>query len=271
MVDCVTCKPVCKCDQPGAVCQDPRFIGGDGLTFYFHGKKDRDFCLVSDPNLHINAHFIGTRNENLTRDFTWVQSIAVLFGKHQLFLGPLKTSTWDDSEDRLSLAFNREPLYLPEKEGAKWQSRNAPGVSITRVSDSNSVTVEAEGLFKITAKVVPITQEDSRIHNYGVTKDDCLAHLDLRFKFYSLSNQVNGVLGQTYRPGYVSRVNVGAKMSVMGGDREFRTSGLFAADCAVTRFTGNKATSAEDSMAAFELPGLSCASGMDGRGVVCKR
>ncbi|KAJ4829804.1 hypothetical protein Tsubulata_022110, partial [Turnera subulata] len=266
-VDCVTCKPVCKCDQPGAVCQDPRFIGGDGLTFYFHGKKDRDFCLVSDPNLHINAHFIGKRNENLTRDFTWVQSIAVLFGKHQLFLGALKTSTWDDSVDRLSLAFDGEPLALPENEGAKWQSTNTPGVSITRVGDSNGVTVKVKGLFKITAKVVPITQEDSRIHNYGVTEDDCFAHLDLRFKFYSLSNQVNGVLGQTYRPGYVSRVNVGAKMSVMGGDREFRTSGLFAADCAVTRFTANKAISAEDSMAAFELPGLSCASGMDGRGV----
>ncbi|KAK4340211.1 hypothetical protein RND71_041673 [Anisodus tanguticus] len=46
------------CDKPGAVCQDPRFIGADGITFYFHGK-DKDFCLVSDSNLHINGHFIG--------------------------------------------------------------------------------------------------------------------------------------------------------------------------------------------------------------------
>ncbi|OMO74025.1 Root cap [Corchorus capsularis] len=266
-VDCVTCKPVCKCDRPGAVCQDPRFIGGDGITFYFHGKKDQDFCLVSDSNLHINAHFIGKRNENMKRDFTWVQSIVILFGKHQLFLGALKTSTWNDFVDRLSLSFDGEPITLPESEGAKWQSAYSPNVSITRAGATNNVIVEVEGNFKITAKVVPITEEDSRIHNYGITKEDCFAHLDLGFKFYSLSDEVNGVLGQTYRPGYVSRLNIGAKMPVMGGDKDFHASSLFAPDCAVSRFTGSNEY---DSLSGSDMLGLSCASG-NGRGVVCKR
>ncbi|KDP47134.1 hypothetical protein JCGZ_22130 [Jatropha curcas] len=268
-VDCVTCKPVCKCDRPGAVCQDPRFIGGDGITFYFHGKKDRDFCLVSDPNLHINAHFIGKRNENMTRDFTWVQSIAILFDKHQIFLAALKTATWEDSIDRLALSFNGQPLTLPQNEGSTWQSGNANGLSITRIGDTNNVEVEVEGKFKITAKVVPITEEDSRIHNYGITKDDCFAHLDLGFKFYSLSDQVNGVLGETYRPGYVSRINVGAKMPVIGGDKDFETSSIFAADCAVAQF--NNGNRLDGDMQGFEFPSLSCASGIDGQGVVCKR
>ncbi|KAJ7967502.1 Root cap/late embryogenesis-like protein [Quillaja saponaria] len=272
-VDCVTCKPVCKCDRPGAVCQDPRFIGGNGLTFYFHGKKDRDFCIVSDSNLHINAHFIGRRNQNMKRDFTWVQSIGILFNKHQLSIGAQKTATWDDSIDRLAITFDGKPITLPESDDARWQSTSVPSVFLTRTADANNVIVEIEGSLRITAKVVHITEQDSRIHNYGITKENSFAHLDLSFKFFSLSNQVSGVLGQTYRPDYVSRVNIGANMPVMGGHKEFESSSLFATDCAVARFVSNNnmVSNTETALEGLELPSLSCASGMDGQGVVCKR
>ncbi|GMN37712.1 hypothetical protein TIFTF001_007067 [Ficus carica] len=120
--------------------------------------------------------------------------------------------------------------------------------------------------------VVPITKEDFRIHNYGITDEDSFAHLDLRFKFFSLSDQVSGVLGQTYRPDYVSRVKVGVKMPVMGGDREFKTSSLFASDCAIARFKGGVGDGDGGSLEGLELlPSLSCSSGLDGRGVVCKK
>ncbi|KAM6558217.1 hypothetical protein CsatA_027456 [Cannabis sativa] len=268
-VECVTCKPICKCDQPGAVCQDPRFIGGDGITFYFHGKKDHDFCLLSDSNLHINAHFIGKHNLNMKRDFTWVQSIGILFGKHQLFIGALKTYTWDDSVDRLFISFDGEPITLSESKGARWQSSNVPSISVVRDDDTNNVIVGFERIFRITAKVVPITEEDSRIHNYGITKDDTFAHLDLGFKFLSLSSKVTGVLGQTYRPNYKSLVNVGAKMPIMGGDKEFKTSNLFATDCVVARFKGINSKE-ENILEDLDLPSLSYGSGIDG-GVVCKK
>lgn len=91
------------------------------------------------------------------------------------------------------------------------------------------------------------------------------AHLDIGFKFFSLSNEVSGVLGKTYRPDYVSRVNVAANMPVMGGDKHFETSSLFATDCAVARFDGS------DGGASLEGMELSCASGIEGQGVVCKR
>ncbi|PWA62354.1 hypothetical protein CTI12_AA364550 [Artemisia annua] len=137
------------CDMPGAVCQDPRFIGADEITFYFHGKKDKDFCLVADSNLHINGHFIGKRNKNMGREFTWVQSIG--------------TATRDDAIDRISITYDGESILLPETEGAKWQTSKT---SITRTQDTNDVVVEVDNLFKITAKVVPITKEESSIHNY---------------------------------------------------------------------------------------------------------
>ncbi|RID63240.1 hypothetical protein BRARA_E02260 [Brassica rapa] len=271
-VDCVTCKPLCNCDKPGSVCQDPRFIGGDGLTFYFHGKKDSNFCLISDSNLHINAHFIGKRRSGMARDFTWVQSIAILFGTHRFYVGALKTSTWDDSVDRISASFDGHVISLPQLDGATWTSSPGvyPQVSVKRVNaDTNNLEVEVEGMLKITARVVPITVEDSRIHGYNVTEDDCLAHLDLGFKFQDLSDNVDGVLGQTYRSNYVSRVKIGVHMPVMGGDREFQTSGLFEPDCSAARFTGNGGSNGGRSK--MELPEMSCASGVGGKGVVCKR
>ncbi|CAH2053308.1 unnamed protein product [Thlaspi arvense] len=271
-VDCVTCKPICNCDKPGSVCQDPRFIGGDGLTFYFHGKKDSNFCLISDPNLHINAHFIGKRRSGMARDFTWVQSIAILFGTHRFYVGALKTATWDDSVDRISASFDGNVISLPQLDGATWTSSPEvyPTISVKRVNaDTNNLEVEVEGLLKITARVVPITMEESRIHGYDVKEDDCLAHLDLGFKFQDLSDNVDGVLGQTYRSNYVSRVKIGVHMPVMGGDREFQTTGLFTADCSAARFIGNEGSNGGRSK--LELPEMSCASGVGGKGVVCKR
>lgn len=259
--------------MPGAVCEDPRFIGGDGITFYFHGKKDQDFCLVTEPKLHINAHFIGRRNENMKRDFTWVQSIGILFGDHHLFVGAKKTATWDDAVDHFSLAFDGEPIVLTAAGGSTWQPETLPSTAtIKRDSAANSVIIEVEGLFKISAKVVPITQHESKVHNYGITEEDCFAHLELGFKFFSLSGTVNGVLGQTYRDNYVSRVKMGVPMPVLGGEQEFAVSSIFATDCAVSQFQRGKLGPGNDhQVSALELPSMKCGSGIDEMGVVCKR
>lgn len=267
-VDSVTCSPVCNCNKPGAVCQDPRFIGADGITFYFHGKKDQNFCLVTDSNLHINAHFIGKRDTNMGRDFTWVQSLGILFDDHKLYIGAQKTATWNDALDRLSLSYDGHPINLLEAEGASWKTK-AGGVTFTRTRSTNAVEVEAEGKFKIKAVVVPITEKDSLIHKYGISpQHDCFAHLDLSFKFYSLSDEVNGVLGQTYAPKYVSQAKMGVTNPVIGGEKEFLSSTTFATDCAVARFNGNGNDSDYEGL---EFADLNCASGTTGRGVVCKR
>ena len=224
------------CSVPGA-CGDPRFIGGDGNAFFFHGRRDADFCVLSDRDLHINAHFIGKRGgDGMTRDFTWIQAIAVLFDGHRLYVGARKTATWDDDVDRLELALDGEPVRLPQEADAAWTSSAVPALSITRTKAANGVLVALDGRFKIRANAVPITEEESEVHRYGVTSDDCLAHLDLAFKFDALTGDVHGVVGQTYRSDYVNRFDVRAAMPTMGGETNFTTSNLFAADCAVARY-----------------------------------
>ncbi|TVU38605.1 hypothetical protein EJB05_11988, partial [Eragrostis curvula] len=53
-------------------------------------RRTRDFCIVSDSNLHINAHFIGKRNPAMSRDFTWIQALGIRFADHRLFMGAQK-------------------------------------------------------------------------------------------------------------------------------------------------------------------------------------
>ncbi|GLJ28466.1 hypothetical protein SUGI_0559970 [Cryptomeria japonica] len=151
------------------------------------------------------------------RDFTWVQSVGMLFhGTHRLFLGDKKVATWNDSIDQLVIALDGKIVRLPQEEGASL-SASPLKMKITRLHQNNEVSVQLENKFKITARVVPITPEESRIDNYGITSDDCFAHLELSFKFYSLSPHVTGVLGQTYAADYTSPLNVGFPMPVMRG------------------------------------------------------
>ncbi|XP_077246282.1 uncharacterized protein LOC143886221 isoform X2 [Tasmannia lanceolata] len=253
------------CDKPGAVCQDPRFIGGDGVMFYFHGKKDKDFCLISDSDIHINAHFIGKRSKN-RRDFTWVQSIGALFRSHRFYLAAQKSAKWDESVDHMLIHLDGVAIMIPSGEGQMWESP-AAGLRIRRHAEANAVTVESEGLFEVAARVVPITEEESIVHGYDVEDDDCFAHLELNFKFSSLSGGASGVLGQTYSPSYRTRVKMAAAMPIMGGAKKFAVSHLFAMNCAVSKF-GSKMEEGEGGKA------LNVACGGvngGGEGIVCRR
>jgi len=238
------------CDlMPGTSCGDPRFTGADGNTFYFHGKKDESFCLVSDEQLHINARFMGNHNAESGRDFTWVQALGVTFGGHKLYVGARRAAEWDEDEDHVVVALDGEPVDLEPARNARWVSKAVRGLSVTRTADANAVTVELAGVFSISANAVPITDEDSRVHSYGKTERDSLVHLDVGYQFHGLTAGVDGVLGQTYRPNYVNKLDIAAKMPVMGGADKYRSSGLFATDCAVSRFNRSAAADGYTSFA----------------------
>ncbi|KAG8081875.1 hypothetical protein GUJ93_ZPchr0014g47177 [Zizania palustris] len=271
-VHCPSCKLVCLCDLTGTECYDPRFVGGDGNKFLFHGRKDADFCLLSDANLHINAHFIGKRNAAAARDFTWVQALGIRFGGHRLYLGVRRTVRWDAAVDRLVITFDGAPVELDAAPAASWSPASAPALSIFRAGAANDVVVRLDGRFRIVANAVPVTEEDSKVHGYGLTPDDSLAHLNVAFKFYTISADVHGVLGQTYRPDYVSAgVDMGAKIPVMGGAGKYIVSDVFATDCEVARFAGEDGALASLVGMVDEPADVLCGSGKGSAGLVCKK
>ncbi|KAF2321770.1 hypothetical protein GH714_002636 [Hevea brasiliensis] len=169
-IDCSSrCEVTCKwrrprCDGYGSLCYDPRFVGGDGVMFYFHGEKGGNFAIVSDDNLQINAHLIGTRPQ------------GGLVTSHGFKFGGAKY-----------------------KGKTNWERRD-------------------------------------RVHKYQLPEDDAFAHLETQFKFFNLTDLVEGVLGQTYRPDYVSPVKTGVPMPMMGGEDKYHTPSLFSPLCSVCRF-----------------------------------
>ncbi|KAI3901394.1 hypothetical protein MKW92_037476, partial [Papaver armeniacum] len=227
-----------NCKGYGSICYDPRFVGGDGVMFYFHGATGSDFALVSDHEFQINAHFIGTRPQGRTRDFTWIQALSVLFGNHNLVLAAKRVSYWDDKVDSLIGQWNGENINIPTNGEAEWRI-TADGnreVIVERTADTNSVRVTVTGLVEMDVRVTPIGDEENCVHKYQIPFDDVFAHLETQFKFKNLSDSVDGVLGQTYRSDYVSSVNVGVAMPMMGGERYFKTPSFLSPLCKRCRF-----------------------------------
>ncbi|CAH1452598.1 unnamed protein product [Lactuca virosa] len=239
------CEATCKwrrpqCNGYGSLCYDPRFVGGDGVMFYFHGGKGRDFALVSDTNLQINAHFIGNRPNGRKRDYTWVQSISIMFDTDILVLSAKKVQQWDDSVDVLLVKWNGQQVNVPFTGDAEWKTNTGVReVSVERTDDTNTVRVTVGGLVEIDMKAVPVTKEDEKAHNYQLPSNDAFAHFETQFRFSNLSDNVEGILGKTYRPGYVSPVKRGIAMPLMGGEDKYETPSLTSPRCKLCIFQSN--------------------------------
>ncbi|XP_052208833.1 uncharacterized protein LOC127812473 [Diospyros lotus] len=242
-IDCSSkCEATCRwrkanCDGYGSLCYDPRFVGGDGVMFYFHGAKGGDFAIVSDDSLHINAHFIGSRPQGRTRDFTWVQALSVMFDTHTLVLAARRVSHWDDSVDALLVKWDGHEVQIPVDGDAEWKiSTEDRDVVVERTDDTNNVRVKVSGLVEMAVRVRPIGEEENRVHNYQLPADDAFAHLETQFRFFNLSELVEGVLGKTYRPSYVSPVKRGVPMPMMGGEDKYKTPSFYSTVCNACRF-----------------------------------
>lgn len=227
-----------NCNGYGSVCYDPRFVGGDGQIFYFHGAKGGDFALVSDDHFQINAHFIGMRPEGRARDFTWVQALAVLFDSHALVVAARKVAAWDDRVDALALRWDGKEVVVSADDGdGEWRAEDAEReVVVERTGEANSMRVAVAGVVEMDVKVVPITKEEDIAHGYRLPEGDAFAHLEMQFRFKGLSDQVEGILGQTYRPGYVSPVKKEVAMPMMGGEDKYQLPSFLSTKCGYCRF-----------------------------------
>ncbi|ESQ29761.1 hypothetical protein EUTSA_v10023565mg [Eutrema salsugineum] len=280
VVDCSNpiCKATCRnrkpnCNGKGSACLDPRFIGGDGIVFYFHGKRDEHFALISDVDLQVNARFIGLRPSGRNRDFTWIQSLGLIFGpnKKTFSLEATKAAKWDQQVDHLHLSFEGTEISLPKRDSSAW---SAPGgyIQVERTSDINSVLVTIPDIAEIWVNVVPVTKEDNMIHKYGRPENDCFAHLEVQFRFFRLSPNVEGVLGRTYREDFKNPAKPGVAMPVVGGEDRYRTVSLLETGCNACVYSGGSGSLDKIEPLLLNQNTIDCTGGSSsGVGIFCKK
>nr|GEV23474.1 pollen-specific leucine-rich repeat extensin-like protein 1 isoform X1 [Tanacetum cinerariifolium] len=195
------------------------------------------YVTIQDTNLQINGHFIGSRPNGRKRDYTWVQSLSVMFDTQTLIISANKVAQWDDLVDVLSVKWNGEEVTVPFDGDSEWRtSTEEREVVVERTDDTNTVKVTVSGLVEIDMKAVPVTKEDDKAHNYQLPSNDAFAHFELQFKFMNLSDDVEGILGKTYQPGYVSPVKRGIAMPIMGGEDKYETASLTSTVCKECKF-----------------------------------
>ncbi|KAL1801894.1 hypothetical protein ACET3Z_030541 [Daucus carota] len=270
------CEAVCKhrkpdCNSSGAACYDPRFIGGDGIVFYFHGRSNEHFSLVSDHNLQINARFIGLRPAGRTRDYTWIQALGIQYGSQKFSIEATKAAAWNDNIDHLKLVYNDEDVILEETELSVWESEQG-NIKAERISSRNDVIFSIPNVVEISVRVVPVTKEDDRVHNYQIPSNNCFAHLEVQFTFSRLSPEVEGVLGRTYRPDFENpAAKPGVAMPVVGGEDKYKVSSLLSSDCRNCIFSPTT-DATEKGALDIEYGTLDCTRGLSkGHGIVCRK
>lgn len=202
--------------------------------FYFHGKSNEHFSLVSDLNLQINARFIGLRPAGRPRDYTWIQALGILFDMHAFSVEATKAESWDDEVDHLKFYYNGKELGLPEGYPSIWESSES-GIKVER------------------------------------TSDDCFAHLDVQFRFYGLSTKVEGVLGRTYQPDFKNPAKPGVAVPVVGGEKMYRTSTLLSSKCNSCIFSPAGVSEESDPLV-MDYGTLDCTGGSSGgHGIICRK
>jgi hypothetical protein len=232
----------CGGDNPPGSHGDPVFAGFQGQNFQFHGLPDEHFNLVSSPNVQLNSHFVylssGKCDYNDTECFThpgtymdvlglsvadqhvkmvagthdagmriWVNDIELHRGAHIAALSSNITS---------SLKYHHNGRVEISTDIMSMEVVNSDMFFNIRAALNNQQLLKV-GAKKHTVTDKAICHANSETHNHQLIESTVA-------KKYSVSTQLHGLIGQTWR-----NVKVCGK-DWMGTVGDYLVSDLFATD-----------------------------------------
>ncbi|GJP50908.1 hypothetical protein CLOM_g10061 [Closterium sp. NIES-68] len=221
---------------------DPHFLGAQGTHFDFNGLPEKNFCLYTDKQVHVNMGMRGYLDSRSTQNAalvvngsavrTWIRQLAVMWTDN---------SAAADSDNTVAAKPATHSLVLTARDG-KEQLRGesgflasaeldgsplprlAPGESRSLADGKLSLQFVAEekvgpydvdhyylrldGLLELDLKLRPA-------HPLLQTPEDAQVHINLMFTDASASSSVHGVMGQTYRGGREARTMEFSRLSAL--------------------------------------------------------
>jgi Root cap len=178
---------------------------------FFHraGVPGKHYCLVSDSLVHVNVFYDGRFDvwgNNTHKPLTWIRKVGILWGKHTIELEAREGSEWKYQNGYMSriLVDGREVSLNSQGESATFDEGKIEilwAAAKQRSGDDyiDVYHVTVGNTLKMIAKIRP---EVALLR----TNEDGIVHFTLEFPVLHLSENVHGVLGQTYRPDHKDRL-----------------------------------------------------------------
>lgn len=197
-----------KPEEPG--CEgDPHFTGADSSHFDFSGVPNNTYCLISDPHFHVNAFFggyYGVYESNPSKSLTWMRKIGVLWGRNSVLFEAREGSHAEYEEGYMaSIKFNGEKVNLPSPgDRASFAGGHLviSWVAAKEQSGDEIIDVYALDIKGVVSMILELRPEMPHFR----TETDGTVHFDVYFPAVYLSDNVHGVLGQTFRSDHRDRM-----------------------------------------------------------------
>ncbi|CAI5485267.1 unnamed protein product [Closterium sp. Naga37s-1] len=261
-----------NCSRIGGSCpytkNDPHFQGAQGTRFEFNGAPEKTFCLLTDRNVHVNMQMRGyydtrtvgatvLRNGKAVR--TWIRALGFVWraaageAEHKFRLVARTGKKQERGDGFLELA-EIDGKALPRMTKERETLSLPGGLAFTYVG------VEFGGFVKDVYRVTIAGLLDMEIklrvaHPLLQTPDDAEAHINVAFDGVEATEQVHGIIGQTYREGREKRAMdyntlahalghpIAADAAegagfLDGKTGDYESSSVLAADCRFSAFSG---------------------------------
>eukprot|EP00899_Mesostigma_viride_P005057 jgi/Mesvir1/14552/Mv05235-RA.5 len=208
-----------------SVVSDPHFTTATGQRFDFNGIAGHSYCILTDKQVHVSAHFMGAVDSKASAagsqpDYrTWMDQISIMHGNDRILIDAMWVPGSAYAVSFGTVRINGEPLL-----GRTAMKKLPSGTTVSR--SKTRVLVSVPGLLVAEVEVI-------RAAFWEAGAGPGANFLNLQIKQFNGTPAAHGILGQSY-----SRQSEGAAFE--GSAEDYASTGIFANDCRFNQFANDK-------------------------------